>query len=290
MIVGIGLLAISCVSATPPRFETVGSHELWAPGIVSTARSEVRMTISPDGTHMLWGVLEWPEGPGKWEILESTKSEGGWSAPRVATFNSDANDFDPSFDPNGKGVYFFSNRAGGLGKDDIYFAPFDPATGHYGQPRNLGGNINSEGDEWAPVVSPDGAILLFATDGRGGSGKHDLFRAARKGDGWAAAVNIEELNTAAEDFDATFLHDGRSIVLSSGSFDGAINLYFAPWLGGKYGSRQLLDQEINSKEPDAWTFGPSIARNEPGVLYFTSHHAVNAGRADIYRIRYALLH
>lgn len=39
---------------------------------------------------------------------------------------------------------------------------------------------------------------------------------------------------------------------------------------------------------DAWTLGPSIVGIEPGVLYFTSHHAITAGRADIYRIRYSI--
>jgi hypothetical protein len=286
-LLAVALLFAGCASSPGNRFAVIGSAELLAPGVVSTARSEVRLAISPDGKRRLWGVLEWPAGPGGWEIVESVRQPNGdWSAPQPASFDSKANDFDPSFAPDGSGVYFFSNREGGLGGDDIYFVSFD-ASG-YGTARNLGANINSAGDEWAPVVSPDGTQLLFASDGRGGAGKHDLFFAQRDGHGWQAAENAARLNTAAEDFDATFLHDGRSIVLSSGSFEGAINLYFVPYRHGSYGDRAMLSAVVNSTEPGAWTFGPSIVGSEPGVLYFTSHHAVNAGRADIYRVRYRL--
>jgi len=280
-IVAIALLT-GCASLSERHFEPTGAAELFARDLVSTARSEVRLAISPDGNRMLWGVLEWPEGPGKWEIVESVRSGGHWSVPKPAAFNSAANDFDPSFAPDGSGVYFFSNRDGGLGGDDIYFAPLD------GEPRNLGANINSGKDEWAPVVSPDGQTLLFASDGRGGLGKHDLFMSRRAPDGWSEAVNATGLNTEAEDFDATFLDDGHSIVLSSGSFEGAVNLFFVPYRRGGFGPRQRLTDAINSTEQGAWTFGPSITAREPGVLYFTSRHAINAGRADIYRIRYTL--
>lgn len=283
------LFLVACGSGTIGRFTAVGSAELFAPGVVSTARTEVRLAISPDGTRRLWGALEWPDGPGGWEILESVKQPTGeWSSPRAVSFDSKSNDFDPSFAPDGSGVYFFSNREGGLGGDDIYFVPLDRAAGRYGAALNLGPNINSAGDEWAPVVSPDNSQLLFASDGRGGVGKHDLFFAKRENDKWGMGENASDLNTAAEDFDATFLHDGHSIILSSGSFEGAIRLYFTAYRDHSYGERQLLGPEVNSAESGAWTFGPSIVANEPGVLYFTSHRAINSGRADIYRIPYSV--
>jgi hypothetical protein len=116
----------------------VSPAQLWAPDVVSTAQSEVRVTFSPDGQRMLWGAIGWSGTPGTtgggWDIYESERSDGGWSKPRIVAFNSTANDFDPSFAPDGSGVYFFSNREGGFGKDDIYFAPSTHARAFTAQP------------------------------------------------------------------------------------------------------------------------------------------------------------
>ena len=194
-----------------------------------------------------------------------------WGPAKAVSFDSKENDFDPAFAPDGLGVYFFSNRKGGLGGDDIYFVSLDPKTGSYGTAVNLGPEINSPKDEWAPAVSPDGATLLFATDGRGGRGHHDLFVAEREGPRWVRARNLAELNTEKEDLDATFLPDGHSIVLTSGDLEGTVALYFAPFVDGRYGSPQRLGADVNL--PDVSSFGPSVCAAEPGVLYFNSRRA-----------------
>jgi TolB protein len=265
----------------------ISPAQLWLPDTVSTAQSEVRITFSPDGRRMLWGAIGWSGGTGGWDIYESERSADGWSKPRVVSFNSTANDFDPSFAPDGSGAYFFSNRDGGFGKDDIYFAPLDARTGRYGAAENLGAAINSAGDEWAPVVARDGKRLMFASDGHGGRGKHDLFIAHRTGDSWGKIENLAVLNTAEEDFDATFLHDDASVVYTSGRFQGdEVALYVAEFRDGRFQPRQRLAAAVNSPKQGAWTLGPSISAHEPGVLYFTSEHENGRGRADIYRIEY----
>jgi hypothetical protein len=230
----------------------VSPAQLWLPDVVSTPKSEVRIAFSPDGKRMLWGAIGWSNGPssghGGWDIYESERTSSGWSAPHPVSFDSSANDFDPSFAPDGSGVYFFSNRDGGFGKDDLYFAPFDARTGRYGAAKNLGAQINSPGEEWAPVVSPDGKRLMFASDGHGGRGKHDLFVAQRSGDGWGRIESLEALNTPEEDFDATFLHDGVSVVYASGKFEGdAVALYLAEFRDGRYEQRERLPAAVNSQ-------------------------------------------
>jgi hypothetical protein len=239
-------------------FALVSPAQLWLPDVVSTEKPEVRIAFSPDGNHMLWGAIGWSNGSGGWDIYESVREKNGWSTPHVVSFDSSANDFDPAFAPDGSGVYFFSNRDGGFGKDDIYFAPFDASKGAYGPAENLGKQINSAGDEWAPSVSADGKRLMFASDGHGGRGKHDL-------------------------------QDGVSVIYTSGTFENdAVALYVAQFHDGRYQPRERLPVAVNSQKQGAWTFGPSISAHDPGALYFTSQHEQARGRADIYRIEYRI--
>lgn len=276
----LGLLLL----ATSLRF--TGPTELFEKGRVSTASSEIRVALSPDGTRMLWGSTNRPGGPGGWDLWESRQSHGTWSQPAPVPFDSPENDFDPFVASDG--VYFFSNRPGGLGGDDLYVAPFDSATGRYGPARNLGPSVNSKGDEWAPTLSADGATLLFASDGRGGLGLHDLFTSARVKGGWSEARPLAGVNGPDDDFDAAYLHDGRSLVLTrkAKDQDGA-DLYFAAWQAGRYAAPVKLGPEVN--EPGSWNLGPAIRAGDPGVLYFSSARAGNgAGRMDVYRVSYAL--
>ena len=278
------LLALSALAAPAIRF--TGPAELFAPGRVSTEFSEIKVTFHPDGKRVMWGSTNRPGGPGGLDLWESRLEDGAWTAPAAVSFDSPENDFDPFFAPDGKSVYFFSNRPGGLGGDDLYVVSFDPTTGRYGSPENLGPTVNSKGDEWAPVVTSDGSTLLFATDGRGGQGLHDLFTSARVDGKWTEPKPLTVANSPAEDFDAAFLHDGHTLVFTrrEKDQDGA-DLWLVPFSKGRYGKARPLGPEVNAEK--SWNLGPAINPAEPGVLYFSSHRPGNtAGRTDIYRIPY----
>ena len=197
-----------------------------------------------------------------------------------------------TFNPDGTSVLWGStNRPGGpggSGGDDLYAAAVDTATGRYGEARNLGPRVNSAGDEWAPVVSADGATLLFATDGRGGKGLHDLFVSSREKGEWQEPKPLEAVNGPDEDFDGAFLSDGHTLVFTRRrkDQDGA-DLYVAPWRDGHYATPQRLGPEVNAEK--GWNLGPATHPGEPGFLYFSSHRSENtAGRLDIYRVGYRI--
>lgn len=286
LLVLLGLAACAGPRALPePSLALSSGAEVVHAGLVSTAGFEVRLAISPDGRRMLWGVLEAPGGPGGWEIVESVRTDAGWSAARPVPFDTPANEFDPAFAPDGRSAVFFSNRPGGTGGDDLYSVPLNPETGAWGTATSLGSEVNTPGDEWAPGFSPDGQTLLFASDGLGGAGRHDLFVSERDGDGWGAARPLGGgASTPADDFDATFLPDGRTVVLTSGDLEAPdLALFAVTWDGRRASARTRLGAAVNE---GTFTLGPSTSTAEPGWLYFSAGRAGGPGRADIYRVRY----
>jgi hypothetical protein len=282
------VLAFRAMRAAP----RAGSGEqatLHLPDLVSTGYSEVRLAVAPDGDTELWGSVDRPGGPGGWDIWMIRREHGRWSAPTPVSFDTPANEFDPAFSADGRTVWFFSNRPGGLGGDDIWSVPFDPARGRFGTPRNAGPAINSAGDEWAPSPSADGNRLLFASNGRGGAGCHDLFLATRRDGAWQAAVPLPgEVNTAQDEFDASFVDDGRVLVYTRAPDvdNDPAELWFARrGADGGYHRPQRLDARINAA--GGWAMGPAVDPRRPGVLLFSGKRpALSRGRSDIYEIAF----
>jgi hypothetical protein len=265
----------------------VGAPALVAQGTVSSEFSEIRATVSPDGRWMLWGSTNRPGGPKGWNIWRSQRGASGWGAPQAVSFNSEANDFDPAFSPDGHWVYFFSNREGGLGGDDIYRVAVDGEK--FGAPEHLGPEVNTSKDDWAPSISPDGKTLLFATDGRGGAGRHDLFTSQLVAGHWAEAKSLPgSLNTAADEFDATFLSDGRAIVFSRSpnvEGDEPIVLHVASPETSGYGKGSPLPFSARF----LFALGPTIDWQDRAVLYFSAApRDAKVARPDIFAIRYRL--
>jgi hypothetical protein len=276
----LSLLLGACATLPPATagYRTCGAATLIAPDTVSTPVTEVRLALSADARRMLWGVIGREGGAGGWDVWERVRGEdGAWSAPRAPSFNSAENDFDPALSPDGRTVYFFSNRAGGQGGDDLYEATLT-ASGEWGPARNLGPAVNTAKSEWAPVVSADGRTLMFASDGRGGVGKQDLWWAERTGEGWGRVRPAPGVNSAEDDFDAAFLPGGGIVFARGDAEAGRMTLY----LSDRAGVRQL-GAEVNPAEVP--TFGPSVSAAERGMLLFSSHHVGNVrGRIDLYRI------
>lgn len=78
---------------------------------------------------------------------------------------------------SGNMMVFTSNRAGGFGGYDLYYSIFE--NGEWGQPVNFGEKINSEFDEYRPIIRPfrsfTNDFMIFSSNRPGGKGGFDLY-------------------------------------------------------------------------------------------------------------------
>lgn len=176
--------------------------------------NDASVTFSPDGKIMVFAK----GNTGRRRGLNATKDvdlfisrfrNGAWSEPTPININDpDAWDSSPAFSPDGRTLYFASNRVGrgrdrvGYGGTDIYSATMD-SRGRFGRVKNLGPEINTPGNEMFPYVAED-AKLYFASDGQPGFGGLDLF-VVKRANGKTLIENLgKPVNSTGDDF-AIFL-------------------------------------------------------------------------------------
>lgn len=91
--------------------------------------------------------------------------------------------------PDGKRLYFTSNREGGYGGLDIYLSEKD-AFDDWGPAINLGTSVNTVYNEDTPFVTVNDSILYFASEGHSGMGGFDIYRSRGNGRVWGTPENL----------------------------------------------------------------------------------------------------
>jgi Tol biopolymer transport system component len=102
--------------------------------------------------------------------------------------------------------YFVSNKPGGSGNSDIYYADRNGDT--WEEPVNLGEKINTEGNEMFPFID-EKERLYFASDGHQGLGGLDIF-VAEKANGEYVVKNMGcPVNSKKDDISLFLTPDGK---------------------------------------------------------------------------------
>ncbi|HLG38245.1 MAG TPA: OmpA family protein [Chitinophagaceae bacterium] len=175
-------------------------------------------TISADGNHLYFSQWKKENGQTVSSIYHSAKQGNDWSAPSLLSslnmkgFNSKQ----PFCSKDGEYLYFASDRPGGSGKFDIWYAPLNN-DGTTGEPVNAGAMINTSSDEQAPFYHNSSSTLVFSSDGHDGMGGYDLF--AAKGDEmtWKAVENLGHPVNSSRD-DIYFFAPGKTALLANAIF------------------------------------------------------------------------
>ncbi len=166
-------------------------------------------SISTDGKRLYFTKCK-PNFEGKMicRIYVSTKVKETWGEPKdlgdlvnSETFTSTmpAVGFDSK--KNQEVIYFVSDRKqsskGGL---DLWYTSYDAKKKIYKEPKNLGGTINSVGDEITPTYDVENKTLFFSSDGFPGLGELDIYQSVGEIKTWSVPENIgAPYNSSADD-------------------------------------------------------------------------------------------
>ena len=266
---------------------------LFAPGVVSTPDSgEAFGTLTPDGREFYFTKHH---NFARHHIMVTRFALGQWTLPELVPISGTYNDREPRLSPDGKRLYFSSNRpitAGDTGRRrdlDLWYSDRQ-SNGQWSPPRHMEG-VNSDANDFSPVVTANGT-LYFISNRAGAIGNvekpYNVWRARpvdlAKGV-WAAPENAGPAVNAGFETNV-FVTPDESLMLVSrdGAPDGlgGDDLYFSRRVRGSWQRMRHFPAPINSKE---YEYGPALSADGKW-LFFTSHRT---GNGDIYRISASVL-
>ncbi len=185
-------------------------------GINSESINDGCITFSPDGKTMVFakGNNGKRKGTLDVDLYISRFRNNVWTDPVMININQPESwDSSPAFSPDGRTLYFASNRKGGYGGDDIYSAQMD-SRGRFSKPRNLGPEINTPGNELFPYMAED-MKLYFASDGHPGYGGLDVF-VVKRVNGKNSIENLgQPINSTGDDFGMFLFKPDRGFMTSN---------------------------------------------------------------------------
>jgi outer membrane protein OmpA-like peptidoglycan-associated protein len=139
-------------------------------------------TIAPNGEHLVLAALGSTEdgAAGRHDLFVSSRTTGGlWGEPRPLAVNTAHLELSPFLAPDGRTLYFASDRPGGSGGLDIYrIRRRGPGWEEWSLPENLEG-VNTPDDEASLSVSTGGTLAFLSAGPRGSEDLYEFPLPAR---------------------------------------------------------------------------------------------------------------
>lgn len=162
------------------------------PGSINTNAHDAVTGISADGKiiFIYKNDLKDPQSRGG-DIYSSKIVNGKWRTPEnmAKPINTSYWEGGACISPDGKTLFFTSERPGGSGNSDIWMAKRLTKT-TWDKPVNLGTEVNSAFDEVGLFLAPDGKTLFFCSNGKGSMGDYDIFKSTLENGKWTKPVNL----------------------------------------------------------------------------------------------------
>lgn len=249
---------------------------------VNTAQPEYYPSVTVTDSLLVFTRL----GPrGREDFVESAMRKQGFGKWKLidGDINEETNKGALSVSQDGEWMLF----AGQLSTQsyrsfDIYISYYTPQG--WSEPQSLGPNINTDGYESGPTLSPDKRALYFISDRPGGYGGRDLYVSYRQPNGkWGPAVNMGPDINSAGDEQAPFIHaDNQTLYYTSDGlpgYGGSDLFVIRKTLNGEWGKPENLGYPINTIENEG-----SLAVSANGLTaYYASDRSDSRGGLDLYK-------
>lgn len=163
-------------------------------------------SLFPSGKRVVLGV----DGDIYYSYL---MENGSWSkAEKIkGDVNTEFEESNPAISPDGKHLYFTSNRKGGIGGKDIYVAERNDQK-EWENVVNLGPVVNTVLDEEMPYMSKDGERFYFVSKSHQSIGGYDIFLSKIKNGSYALVESMTDVNTQQDDMlYLYFLQEGYAL-------------------------------------------------------------------------------
>ena len=185
-------------------------------------------------------------------IYSAVLINGQWTKIRELRINNEwYNVTTPCLSPDGKKIFFASDKPGGFGGSDLYYSNWKGD--RWEDPVNLGPSINTKGNESYPFITPSGE-LFFSSDGHPGHGGKDIYFSLYSDSAWLTPVCLDvPINSEFDDFGIvtdTLMKEG----FFSSNRDKSIDIYHFRTI-----APQALYNKIQRENQYCFTFADSGA-------------------------------
>lgn len=203
---------------------------------INSEYNEGSSCLSPDGKTFYFTRCDAPDGMGSCDIYSAQFLGGEWTNVRNLGSHVNSSEWDshPNISPDGKMLFFTSNRLGGFGLSDLYVC-VKQEDGSFSRARNLGPTVNTVEDEVTPFFHQVNGTLYFSSTGHlRNMGGYDIFKSRLLEDHWESPKNVGPLvNTSGNEY--YFSIDGKGT-----------RLFYAKSKEGEANEQYRLDFDLYS--------------------------------------------
>ena len=245
--------------------DSAAKPQPFAPGIVCSRFTEWATSFTPDDK-----TVYFSRGALYWTVCFAQNKGGVWQRPEVASFSGVWNDTDPFVTPDGKKLFFVSNRPleGAVADKPnpsfhLWYVAQAPGGG-WGKPHHVEGGVNIDSSSnYGPCVSARGTLYWCARDRQGNKGMQGYY-SVWLGDHYdqPKLLQIAGVDAIQDPFIAP---NEKYLVFLSGS-----DLYISFRQKDGWGAAQTLGPQVNNGDGNSSPF----VSHDGKTLYYSSGRIV----------------